>query len=669
MTDEMDRFQALDWLILLAYVVFTLMVGVWQRKRASQSIDEYFLSGRTLPWWLAGTSMVATSFAADTPLFVAGVVREHGIWKNWVWWCFAVSGLLGVFLFARWWRRGGVMTKAELAELRYGADAGLLRGFLGGVHAFIINPWTMCWVMLAARKIARVLFGLEEDEEYLAILGAAGLCVIYSLLGGFRGVVLTDFMQFTIAAIGAIALALVSWSEVGGKAALEQAQAAGGVITDATLRFVPPVGVEQFWTVPLAAFAVYLGVSWWASENVDGGAAAIQRISASRNPRHGVYSLLWFNVLHYCLRSWPWIIVGLCSLLVLPALEVSAPVGGQVKRIDATQVEIVADGGERHAVSLRVPASAEDWQPRLLVAPESRVAAGAVLARTDAESAYVVMMQRYLPVGLFGLVVVSLLAAFMSTIDTHVNLASSFFVNDIYARFLRPRASPEHYVVVSRVAGLVVMSGAAIVALWVESIREMFLLFLAFLGGVGPVYLLRWLWWRVRAGTEIAAMMASMITSVTLTFLASWRSATGIPLWPDTVLSPAGVLSEEGRLALVAVVSCAVALVQIVVARRPDPVSLVPFYRRVRPLGAWGPVAALCPDVRERESLRGALVSVAGGLALIYGLLFGIGEWILGTPGGPINWGMGAALVGAVVVANGLRRMWEEGDDASGVDR
>lgn len=655
----MDRFHALDWMVLVVYVGFSLGVGFWQRRRAGQNVDEYFLSGRTLPWWLAGTSMVATSFAADTPLLVSGLVRDYGIWKNWLWWCFAVSGMLGVFLFARWWRRGGVMTKAELTELRYGAEARWLRGFLGGVHAFIINPWTLCWVMLAARKIASVVFGLDKNEEYLAVLGAVGVSIVYSLLGGFRGVVLTDFVQFLIAAVGAIALALSAWAAVGGRAAFEQAREAGGAIAPELLRYVPPTGAETLWTVPFAAFVVYVGVSWWASENVDGGGAAVQRIAASRTPRHGVYSVLWYNVLHYCLRSWPWIVVGLCSLLVLPTLTVEAPTSGRVTAVGPDYIQIDSTTSDPQRVELRTAGSAGDWMPRPMVERNAEVVAGAIIARTDSESAYVVMMLRYLPVGLLGLVFVSLLAAFMSTIDTHVNLASSFFVNDVYARFMVSRKSPQHYVLVSRLAGMLIMVASAIAALWMESIQSMFLLFLAFLGGVGPVYVLRWLWWRVRVGTEITAMVTSMLTTVTLTLIEGLDLVT----WPDTALSPAGVLAPEGRLIIVAGVSLAAALIQIALARRPDPAALETFYRRVRPMGWWGPVARACPDVETRETLGGALVGAIGGLALIYGLLFGIGEWILGSPGSPVNWGTGVAAVGAVVVMVGLRRMRDVEDN------
>lgn len=638
----------LDWIIVGAYVVFALAVGVAYAKKAGQDVDQYFLSGRSLPWWIAGTSMVATSFAADTPLVITGWVRDHGIWKNWLWWCYCGGGMAGVFLFARWWRRGGVMTKAELAELRYGgAGAAALRGTLGVMHAGITNTITLCWVLLAAAKIMDVLLGIDQT---LAVGVACAVALVYSLMAGFWGVVVTDLVQFVMAMVGAVALAWLSWSAVGGSAGIAEAAAAGLPFTENTLAMTPHAGDgsifdASFWTVPFAALCVYLGVSWWAVENVDGASVAVQRIAASRDERQGVFAMLWFNIAHYALRPWAWILVGLASLVVLPPLTVSSPADGTVTTVSDQAIVIEATGGQRH--TLDVPRDAEDWAASPVVSAGDVVGPGDTLARTDSERAYVVMMRRFLPVGLLGLVVASLLAAFMSTIDTHVNLAASFFVNDLYRRFWRPAADAQHYVKVARLASVGVLLLAGLMASQADSISDLFLFFLAFLGGVGPVYVMRWLWWRVQASTEITAMLASATATIVLTFA---------PIhWELGPFSDAGKLAAEGRLCLVVLTSMTAALIALFAARKPDPHTLVEFYRLVRPAGWWGPVAELAPDVvRPREGLS-ALLGIVGGLAMVYGLMLGLGFSLLGD-GGPAAGGLGAALVGAACVGVALKR-------------
>lgn len=640
----------LDWLIVGLYIIFALAVGVVYAKRAGKDVDQYFLSGRSLPWWIAGTSMVATSFAADTPLAITGWVRDYGIWRNWLWWCYCGGGMLAVFLFARGWRRGGVMTKAELAELRYGGrSSAVLRGTLGVMHAGFTNTITLCWVLLAAAKIMDVLLGIDQG---IAVVVACAIAMAYSLMAGFWGVVVTDLVQFVMAMIGAAALAWLSWTAVGGTDAVLAAAAAGGDFTENTLRLFPAPGEgslfdASFWTTPIASFAIIMGVSWWAVENVDGSGTTVQRIAASRDEREGVLGVMWFNVAHYALRPWPWVMVALASMLVLPQLVVTSPVAGEVIEVTEDWAEIRQPGGELERVAFDVEGAADDWQARRVVdaspldaaTDEERVfvAAGDTLARSDSERAYVVMMRRYLPVGLLGLVVASLLAAFMSTIDTHVNLAASFFVNDLYRRFLKREADAKHYVRVARFASVGVLLLAGLMASQASSISDLFLFFLAFLGGVGPVYVLRWLWWRISAVTEITAMLASATATVCLTFIdVDWS------LGPFSI---EGALIPEGRLVLVVVFSSACAIVATLVSRRPEAASLLPFYRKVRPSGWWAPVAALAPEVIPVRNAKVVTVGVLGGLGLVYGSMLGLGLVMLGRHG--------EALVAFLVAAFG----------------
>jgi Na+/proline symporter len=461
--------------------------------------------------------------------------------------------------------------------------------------------------------------------------------------------VLTDLPQFAMAVIGAVVLAVVSWAAVGGAEGVALALASTRGPDDQTLAFFPtpgPGGIfdASFWTTSVAALAVYLGVSWWAVENVDGSGAAVQRIAASRDERQGMLAVLWFNVAHYALRPWPWILVALASLVVLPTVELTAPVAGVVASADATAVVIRPAGAAEVTVPLILPQGSDDWRPRPRVAAGAAVAAGDVVAVTDSERAYVVMMARYLPVGILGLAVAALIAAFMSTIDTHVNLAASFFVNDIWRRFVAPDRTPAHYVLVARLASVCVMTLGAVLAWQFDSISELFLLFLAFLSGVGPIYLARWLWWRVRAVHEIVAMLASASATSVLTF--------GVPTgWPDGPLSPGGVLAPEGRLCLVVATSLLATLATLPFVRAPDPRALVDFYRRVRPMGAWGPVAALAPDVVRPRELLPVAVGALGALACILGAMLGAGLWLLAR-------GHEAAVAVAIAVAGALAVRW-----------
>lgn len=636
----------IDGAIIVLYFAFAVGVGLVMRERASASTEEYFLSGRSLPWWLAGTSMVATSFASDTPLLVSGWVREEGIWRNWVWWCYAISGVITVFVFARWWRRAKVVTKAELTELRYGtAGARRLRAFLGVYQAAVANPWILVWVMLSASKILEVLFGLDRTLSVtIACLGA----VSYSLLAGFWGVVITDLVQFVLAAVGAVALAVISWRAVGGLAAVEAA-----VGPDSSVLALVPTAEVEFGgsgaSYALAALAVYLGVSWWAHEDADGSPVTVQRISACADERQGMLAALWYAIAHYALRPWPWIVVGLASLVVLPALSVPSPVDGQVVEVDAhARVVAVAseDTGERVEVPLVHAEEAPDWRVEATVSVGDAVSAGEPVASVDAERAYVVMLRRYLPTGLLGVVAVSLLAAFMSTVDTHVNLAAAFFVNDVYRPHLRPEAEAEHYVRVARWASVATLVLAAVAAWQAESVRWLFEFFLAFLAGVGPIYLLRWLWWRISATTEIVACVASAATALTVTFAP-------IP-WAIEPLSASGALLPIGRTVVVTGVSLVVALGSLALTARPEPAALVEFYARVRPFGWWGPVRALAPEASGgRRGTWTLAVGIVGALALIYGLLFGTGAWLLERPGLAVF--AAVAGLGGVLVAWSVR--------------
>tara|TARA_R110002126_G_scaffold106107_3_gene240830 strand:+ start:5486 stop:7438 length:1953 start_codon:yes stop_codon:yes gene_type:complete len=641
------------WLLIGLYVVFAMTVGVVVSRRAGKNVDEYFVAGRTLPWWVAGTSIVATTFAIDTPLLISGWARSDGIWRNWSWWCYAVTTLLGVFLFAKLWRRGEVVTKAELSELRYGErSARYLRGTLGVIHAGLTNTITMAWVLLAFIKIAEVLLGFDK---HVAVVIACAIAMGYSLLGGFLGVVLTDLVQFALATIGAIWFAVLVWNGVG--PIWDPAVAAN--ITPEQLAFFPESGggswlSAAFWTTPLAILAVNLGVGWYASEGIDGSGLVVQRVAAAKSERDGTLAMLWYGITNYAVRPWPWILVGLLSLSVFQSLEVTAPVSGTVVAVESDHVILRNDTGETR-VELEHESESELWKLEpASVQVDAEVAVGDVLARTDNEKAYPAMMAKFLGPWLLGLVIASLLAAFMSTIDTHVNLASAFFTNDLYRRFMQPDKSDRHYVLVARLASVGALAIASVFALQIGTIANAFLFFIALLGGVGPTYAMRWLWWRVRAGAEIAAMLTSGISAMLLTFVFDGESF-GFT-WPDTALSPGGVLEAEGRLLIVVVLSTAAALITMRLSGPPDPKDLVPFYRRFRPPGFWGPVRAHATDLPEvKPILVPAIVGTLSGLGLIWGLMLGVGYALVGDASATWICGI-AAVLGGAGVAFVLRR-------------
>ncbi len=446
----------LDWVLIVVYFVFALRIGVYFSKRGGRNIVEYFTSGRSLPWWLAGTSMVATTFAADTPLAVTELVAKHGIAGNWLWWNMVMSGLLTVFLFSRLWRRAEVLTDVEFTELRYsGKAAALLRGFRAIYLAIPINLIILGWVTLAMVKIVELTIGVDK---WIAV----GICVlvtlIYSGLSGLWGVVVTDFFQFIIAMVGSITLAVFAVDAVGGMSGLKANLATRYGSDLGVLRFTPEIG--SVW-MPVTAFFVYLAVNWWAAwypgAEPGGGGYIAQRMFSAKNERHSFLATLWFNIAHYTLRPWPWILVALVSLVLFPNIE-------------------------------------------------------------DKQTGYILVLLNYLPSGFKGLLLASFAAAFMSTVSTQLNWGSSYLINDVYKRFIKKDASPHHYVKAARWATVGLVFGGAIVTSQMESIAGAWKFLLALGAGTGSVYILRWFWWRINAWSEISAMAASFVVSIVLQF-------------------------------------------------------------------------------------------------------------------------------------------------------
>ncbi|HEX5054745.1 MAG TPA: sodium:solute symporter family protein [Planctomycetota bacterium] len=586
--------HALDWTIIVGYFAVALGVGLWFKARAGKSLADYFASGRSLPWWLAGTSMVATTFAADTPLVVTGLIARNGLAGNWFWWAFAFGGMLTVFVFAKLWRRAEVLTDVELIEMRYaGRPAAFLRGFRAVYVAVVVNSFVIGWVTQAMLTVLRntVLVDLPQDSstDLLLIAGLLLATGSYSVISGMWGVAVTDALQFTLAMVGCIALAWLAVDHVGGIDAMQERATANFGGTQ-LFDFVPDFSGAAW--MPLGVFLALVLGQWWATwypgAEPGGGGYIVQRMASCRNERDAVKATLLFQLAHYCVRPWPWILVAFAALALHPELRTWA----------------LADAAEK------LP---------------------------PAGSGFPMLIRELAPVGLRGLLLVTFFAAYMSTISTQMNWGASYVVNDLYKRFVAPSAGDRQLVRASRVASVLVLTLGA-VSSWIMahyrvSPDEAWAVLAALGGGLGSVFLLRWFWWRVNAWSEIAAMSASLV------------------MFGVVTLFPFGIAGEYTSL-IVAGSSLVVWLAATYLTRPEPREHLVAFYRKVRPDGpGWGPVAAAAPDVRPDRSLARNLACAVLGTTVIWLTLPGIGAVIFGDLPKAAMCLLGAALAGAGLFA------------------
>lgn len=574
----------LDWSIIILYIIFSLGVGIYFSKRASQNTEEYFLSGRTLPWWMVGTSMVATTFAADTPLAITEFVRGQGIWQNWFWWNLLLSGLLGALLFSRLWRRAEVLTDNELLEIRYsGKPAAILRAFKAGYFAILYNFIVMGWVINAMASVAAVMLDIDR---WTAVWICVIIALFYSLLSGFWGVVVTDFFQFIIAMGGSIILAIIAVNHVGGMDVLIHKirdLTSTGVVHDNTLKFIPPlpdanINSVSFWESPFSKFLIFMTIMWWSHHGTDGGGYIIQRMSAAKNEKHALAATLWFNIAHYALRVWPWVAVAMVSIVVFPTIP-----------------KEYADLGTK--------------------------------------AGYPLIMNTYLGSGFKGLLIISFLAAFMSTIDTHLNWGASYLINDVYKRFIKKDGDQNHYIAVSRIITVLLMVSAAFVAIKMQSISKAWEFIEAMGAGIGAVLILRWFWWRINAWTEISALLTSVFITVVFEFIA-WKQTIAAGL-PYTLFDKApiifGIPLQFHHKLLIIVPTAILVWVVITLITKPEPLEkLVTFYDRVQPGGWWNNIQH---NGTRMPVTQGFLMNWIAGTGLIYGLNFALGHWLFGNTG------------------------------------
>ncbi len=579
----------LDWSIIALYFLFTLAVGIAVSRKAGNSTKDFFLSGRDMPWWLLGVSMVATTFSADTPNLVTGLVRENGVAANWGWWAFLLTGMMTVFVYAKLWRRSEVMTDIEFYELRYsGKAAAFLRGFRALYLGLIFNVLVTGTVSLAAVKFGEIIL---QMPGWQTLLIAGGVTVAYSTIGGLKAVIVTDFVQFFLAMIGSIwaCIYLVNMEQVGGLTNLLE-----NVDVSSKLSLLPDLSNPDLW-VPI--LLVPLAVQWWASyypgAEPGGGGYIAQRMFSAKSEKGAIKATLLFNVAHYALRPWPWILIALASLVVFPELS-------------DIQEEFPALSAGKLGHDVAYPA-----------------------------------MLSYLPSGLMGLVAAGLIAAFMSTMSTQLNLGASYLVNDFYHRFIKPEASEKELVAAARWFTVLSMVLGIGLGLALTDATQAFNLLLLLGAGTGLIYILRWFWWRINAMTEIVAMVSSLIIAGYFTFV---HDTTGLPVledWQKTVLG--------------ALLTTIIWVVAAFVTPATSDEKLIEFYQKIRPGGpGWKAVIEKAAAKGEsityhKGQLPLELLSFVIGCFTVYAALFATGYWIYGQTSAALIASAGALIGGALL--------------------
>jgi len=580
-----------DYAVIIAFFAINLGIGLSYARRGGKSLGEFFLSGRNVPWWLAGVSMVATTFAVDTPLAVTGFVTQHGIAGNWVWWSSVMSGILTVFFFAKLWRRSGVLTDVEFIELRYsGKPAAALRLVRALFQGVIVNTIVMGWVNLAMAKVLQLTLHVPKIEALAVCLVFTAL---YVTIGGLWGVLVTDLLQFVVKMSMAIVLAVAAVAAVGGIGALETKLAAldaAHKITSTSssiLAFFPTS--NEAW-LPMLTFVTYIGVQWWASSypgaEPGGGGYIAQRIFSAKSENDSLLATLFFNVAHYALRPWPWILVALAALVLYP----NGVIG--------------SDGN------------------------------------VDPELNYIKAMIDHLPAWLRGLMIAGFLSAYMSTMGTHLNLGASYLTNDIYRRFLRPSASEGHYVAASRVATLLVMLLAIAGAYGNNSVSGAYVYLYNLTAGVGLVMILRWYWWRVSAWSEIAALFASAVISNALLLAHVFTDANA---------------NAEVLLVTVPITTVVWIAVTYLAPAESDATLVRFYERVRPSAFGWRRIASLARPAPGAEPLGVNAIDWVAGCGLVYGALFGIGKIVLGDLPQGFAYLAVAAACGALIAYNVTR--------------
>ncbi|MCK4662980.1 MAG: Na+:solute symporter [Bacteroidales bacterium] len=556
------KLEIIDWILIVLYIIISLAIGLKYKNRAGKSLSDFFLGGRKLPWYIAGISMVATTFAADTPLAVTELVAQNGISGNWIWWNMLIGGMLTTFFFAKLWRRANVLTELEFIELRYsGKPAAFLRGFKAVYLGVFINTLIIGWVNIALISIFRVFFDIPENQIILFVALAMLIASVYSSLSGLLGVAVTDAVQFVIAMTGSVILAVIviNSEKIGGISGLKEK------LPEWSLDFFPKLNNQQnsgniasTLTISIGAFFAYIGVQWWASwypgAEPGGGGYVAQRMMSTKNEKHSIWATLFFQITHYTIRPWPWILVGLAAIVIYPDLPLA-----------------------------------------------------------DKKLGYVMAIKDFLPAGLKGLLLIALLAAYMSTISTQLNWGASYIVNDLYKRFINtPKNSKaiadkeKHYVFVSRIVTILIMFVALYVTTLITSITQVWTFLLECGAGLGLVLILRWYWWRINAWSEITATIMPFILYGFSKFVLNYE-------FPQSFFITVGFTTVSW-------------VIITYLTPHTSQVKLVEFYKRVQPQGVWGKISELSKTNTKQKNIFTLFVCWISSIVMTYSFLFMTGK-------------------------------------------
>ncbi|HDR04575.1 MAG TPA: sodium:proline symporter, partial [Candidatus Marinimicrobia bacterium] len=595
----MGNLNWLDLLVILAFFAVIFGIAIYYSRQAGKDTGEFFLSGRNLPWYLAGTAMVATTFAADTPLAVTELVAKNGIAGNWLWWNMAIGAMLTVFFFAKLWRRSGIMTDVEFVELRYsGKAAAVLRGFRAIYLGLFMNVIVLGWVHKAMEKIFAVT--LPELNSFLLVTILAMLIAVYASASGLLGTARTDSFQFVFAMVGCIILAVivVRLPQVGGLVAMQEK------LSPQIFEFVPRIGditvggvTGGALALTLGAFIAHIGLQWWSSwypgADPGGGGYIAQRMMSAKDEKHSLFATLWFTIAHYTIRPWPWILVALAALIILPRAESPQILENENPEMYAAAKQQFDSGklGDEYTI--------------IAVSPEYEAFYDKYENTVDPGRMYPKLMMRYLPPGLLGMLIAVFLAAYMSTIASQLNWGTSYLVNDFYRRFIKPDGDEKHYVLISRI-GLVLLTIFSLVVTkyFLTTISGAWEFIINASAGVGLVLLLRWFWWRVNAWSEITALIAPLIIYPIARKFGLESPITLYPIVLGTTI---------------------VWMTATFITAPTKKETLLNFYRKVHPGGiGWKNIAAELPDVKGDSSFGHLFLDWIAGVVAVYSFLFGL---------------------------------------------
>jgi len=576
----------IDWVIIVFFLLLFLAIGLYYKEKAGKSMSDFFLTGRNLPWYIAGASMVATTFAADTPLAVTELVSKNGISGNWLWWNMLIGGMLTTFFFAKLWRRANILTELEFIEIRYsGKEAAFLRGFKSIYMGLFINALIIGWVNIALMSILQVFFGVSETYALWIVVGAMVLTVFYSALSGLWGVAITDVIQFGLAMLGCIVLAVivVTSDNIGGISGLKEK------LPEWSLNFFPNISrsssggeIARTLSITIGAFFAFIGVQWWASwypgAEPGGGGYIAQRMMSCKDEKHSVYATLFFQIAHYCIRPWPWIIVGLCSLVLYPELAVD-----------------------------------------------------------DKKLGYVMAMKDFLPVGFKGMMLIAFFSAYMSTISTQLNWGSSYLVNDFYKRFIKPEKSfkskekaEKNYVAMARIATILVMIVSLIITPQITSISKVWEFMIECGAGLGMVLILRWYWWRINAWSEITATIFPFL-------------AYGIAKLYLEKLVPQAYIDNKFSYFFTVGTTTVAWLVITFLTKPTNNNTLHAFYKNIRPDGMWQPFKELNGE-NKKSNMMSLFMCWLFSIIMIYSILFCSGKVIFAEWTSALIWFISASV-------------------------